>query len=490
MTQQSLFINGDWFKGSGPSFISINPATGEALWEGPSASKEDVSEAVVAARKAFEKWSLKDPGQRETYLRKFAEALKVKKENFATQISEETGKPFWEALTEVDAMIGKIEISIRSYSERCKEVAKEKGIAISKTRFKSHGVVAVFGPFNLPGHLPNGHIVPALLSGNTVVFKPSDQTPFMGMALMALWDSVGLPKGVLNLVQGAKQTGIHLSKHPGLSGLYFTGSSNAGKQLHKAFGGQPEKILALEMGGNNPLIVSEVSNAEAAIYSTLQSAFITSGQRCVCARRLIVLKGTKGEVFTDRLVKAAQKIKVGPHTSRPEPFMGPVISEAAGQSVLEWQTRLEKEGGQVLLKSEPLDQRLAMLSPGIMDVTHIKSRPDVEIFGPFLQVIRVPDFDEALLEANRTKYGLAAGLLSDSEAEYKTFFEQSRAGVVNWNQPITGASSEAPFGGVGQSGNHRPSAYFAADYCSYAVASLEASHLTLPEKLLPGIELK
>jgi succinylglutamic semialdehyde dehydrogenase len=257
--------------------------------------------------------------------------------------------------------------------------------------------------------------------------------------------------------------------------------------MRRALADHPEKILALEMGGNNPLIVHETSNVDAAVYHTIQSAYITAGQRCTAARRLIMPRGAAGDAFVDRLMEAVKKIRVGPFTAEPEPFMGPVVNDAAAAKLLAGQERLRSSGGRVLVEMRSSSPRPAMLSPGLIDVTSVKDRPDDEFFGPLLQLIRVEDFDAAITEANRTAYGLSAGLLSDSRALYDKFFRTIRAGVVNWNRPITGASGSLPFGGVGLSGNHRPSGYYAADYCSYPVASMETPKLDLPAKLPPGL---
>ncbi len=489
MSEESLYINGQWVVGHGLRFKSTNPATQEVLWEGKSASNKDVEHAVAVAKKAFLPWSMLSMEKRNGYLETFARLLSQKKDEFAIFISQETGKPYWESLTEVDAMVNKVNISFKAFQERCGAVEATMGSATRHTRFKPYGVVAVLGPFNLPGHLPNGHIIPALLAGNTVVFKPSELTPYVGQRKMEIWQEVGLPPGVLNLVQGGKDTGTSLINHSDIDGIFFTGSAETGKAIHKKFAGHPEKILALEMGGNNPFIVWEVNDFDAAAYLTVQSAFITAGQRCTCARRLIVESNKNGENFLTRLLVLTQKIRIGAFTERPEPFMGPVISKGAAKRLLAEQERLVKQGGKTLLDMTPVNGHPVFLTPGIIDVTAVKNRPDTEIFGPFLQVIKVKNFDEALEEANRTDYGLAAGLLSDNRQLYEKFFKLSRAGVVNWNRPLTGASSEAPFGGIGQSGNHQPSAYFATDYCFYPVASIEQEKVIMPDKLTPGISL-
>jgi succinylglutamic semialdehyde dehydrogenase len=350
-------------------------------------------------------------------------------------------------------------------------------------------VVAVFGPYNFPGHLPNGHIVPALLAGNTVIFKPSELTPRVAELTVQCWIEAGLPAGVLNLVQGARETGVALAGHPDIDGLFFTGSSRTGNLLHSQFAGHPEKILALEMGGNNPLVVDEVKDVDAAVYTIIQSAFISAGQRCTCARRLLVPLGAWGDALLERLVAVAASLRVGAFDEEPAPFMGSVISLAAAEHLREAQQQLIANGAVPLLElTQPLDGA-ALLTPGILDVSAVAERPDEEFFGPLLQVIRYDGFDAAIAEANATRYGLAAGLLSDSRERFERFWLESRAGIVNWNKQLTGAASSAPFGGVGASGNHRPSAYYAADYCAYPVASLESEVLSLPTTLTPGVSL-
>lgn len=489
MRPAPIFVNGRWIAGKGQTFASTNPATGQTNWEGNCATEEQVDQAVNAARAAFEPWADLELSDRIAYLHAFKRRLERATDEIAEMISRETGKMRWESLTEVAAMVGKVDISIDAYHDRCREVTGELAGAATAVRFRPHGAAAVFGPFNFPGHLPNGHIVPALLAGNTVVFKPSSQTPLIGEKMTELWEDAGLPPGVFNLVQGTRSTGRALIGHPALDGIFFTGSAAGGKAIHEAFAGDPGKILALEMGGNNPLIVWQVSDQEAAAYLTILSAYLTSGQRCSCARRLIIQDGKEGLDFLEKLAAMINRIRVGPYTDDPEPFMGPVISSTAAQSLLDAQREYAARGGEILLEMAQLRGIDALLSPGLMDVTKMTDRSDEELFGPFLQVIRVADFDSALKEANNTAYGLAAGLLSDNEDLYRFFLRRIRAGVVNWNRQTTGAGSRMPFGGIGSSGNHRPSAYFAADYCSYPVASIEMQYLTKVDSPLPGIEL-
>ncbi|KIQ02610.1 MULTISPECIES: succinylglutamate-semialdehyde dehydrogenase [Pseudomonas] len=480
------YIAGLWQIGQGNTLESLDPVSQQVLWVGREADAEQVEAAVQAARDAFPEWARVPSNERIALLERFAAVLKARQDELAQAIGEETGKPLWEAATEVASMIGKVAISVQSHAER---TGHKQGVQGSVLRHKPHGVIAVFGPYNFPGHLPNGHIVPALLAGNCVVFKPSEQTPKVAELTLECWIEAGLPAGVLNLLQGARETGAALAAHPGIDGLFFTGSSRTGNLLHAQFGGHPETILALEMGGNNPLIVEEVADIDAAVYCIIQSAFLSAGQRCTCARRLLVPEGAWGDALLARLVSVAASLKVGAFNAQPAPFMGAVISLDAAQHLLKVQMRLVDKGARPLLDmSQPLEGA-ALLTPGIIDVTAVQPRSDEEIFGPLLQVIRYADFDSAIEEANATRFGLAAGLLSDSRERYEQFWLRSRAGIVNWNKPLTGAASSAPFGGIGASGNHRPSAYYAADYCAYPVASLESERLVLPDSLAPGVSL-
>ncbi|WP_210398034.1 succinylglutamate-semialdehyde dehydrogenase [Motiliproteus sediminis] len=485
----SLFINGAWLEGQGTALQSLNPAINQPLWQGRAATATQVEEAVTAARQAFPVWSQHTLAERTEIIRAFGVQLEANAERIATLIAEETGKPLWESRTEVTAMRGKIDISLKAHDERTGTRESEVPGARAMLRHKPHGVVAVFGPYNFPGHLPNGHIVPALIAGNCVLLKPSELTPAVAELCVQLWQQAGLPKGVLNLLQGERETGMALAQHPGIDGLFFTGSSRTGALLHQQFAGQPEKILALEMGGNNPLVIGDISDIKAAVHETVQSAYITAGQRCTCARRLFVPEGTTGDRFITELCEAIGNIKVGRWDAEPQPFMGSLVSEAAADGLVDAQTRLIKLGGQPLLELKKLQTGTGFVSPGLIDVSAISHLPDDEYFGPLLQLIRYRDFDAAIASANATRFGLSAGLLSDSRDQFDYFYARIRAGIVNWNKQLTGASSAAPFGGIGASGNHRASAYYAADYCAYPVAGLEADRITLPETLAPGLSL-
>lgn len=487
MSNLSNFINGQWLAGSGQELVTIDPSTGKQTWSSRESTEADVESAVQAARAAFEAWAMAPLEERMNVCVRFRDLLKENAEALAKTISEEVGKPLWEARTEVTTMANKVDISIQAYGARTGEVAAKVADGNAVLRHRPHGVFGVFGPYNFPGHLPNGHIVPALIAGNTIVFKPSEYAPRTAVMTVQLWEQAGLPNGVVNLVNGGRDTGIALGRNAGLDGVLFTGSCQTGVALHKQFGGQPGKMLALEMGGNNPLVVWDVKDIDAAVHHAIMSAFISAGQRCTCARRLIVADTVEGDAFIERLVEVAATLTVGASNAEPQPFMGPVVSSAVAARLVQAQADMVAKGGKALLQMKQLDPNAGFVTAGIVDVTNAKGIPDEEWFGPLLQIVRVADFDSAIKVANATEFGLAAALLSNDEALWKQFSVQARAGIVNWNRPTTGAASSAPFGGVGKSGNHRPSAYYAADYCAYPVASIETSELEMPAKLSPGL---
>ena len=484
----SNFINGVWVNGQGESLLKQNPVSGDLLWQGRAADEEQVTQACRSARAAFAGWAKRSFGERQMIVERYATLLETHKERLTEIIARETSKPRWEAATEVTAMINKIAISVKAYHTRTGETYTPMPDGAATLRHRPHGVLAVFGPYNFPGHLPNGHIVPGLLAGNTIIFKPSELTPMIGEEVMKLWQQAGIPDGVLNLIQGGATTGRSLAQQTELDGLLFTGSASTGYQLHRQFAGQPEKILALEMGGNNPLIVDDPAYLDGAVHVAIQSAFITAGQRCTCARRLLVKEGAQGDAFIRRLVEVTARIQPGEWDANPQPFIGGLITPFAAQQVLvAWQTYLAL-GGKALLEPKQLKTGSSLLSPGIIELTDVVSVPDEEVFGPLLTVYRYSEFDEAIRLANNTRYGLACGLISPEREKFEQLLLEARAGIVNWNKPLTGAASTAPFGGVGASGNHRASAWYAADYCAWPMATLESPHFALPVVLGPGLD--
>ncbi|WP_269516171.1 succinylglutamate-semialdehyde dehydrogenase [Brevundimonas subvibrioides] len=486
MTDGKLYIDGRWTEGAGDGFASFDPATEGRVWRGNEASTAQVGTAVEAARAAFPDWADRPRADRIDAMKRYQAALKARAPAFAEAISRETGKALWETTAELGSMAGKVDLSIRAYDERTGERTAETAFGHATLRHRPHGVAAVLGPFNFPGHLPNGHIVPALLAGDTVVFKPSEETPHAGQLIAECLEEAHLPSGVFNLVQGGRDVGAALLDQP-IDALMFTGSGAAGAHFRRKFADDPHVILALELGGNNPLVVWDAADAEAVAGIVVQSAFVTTGQRCSCARRLIVPEGAAGDAIVEAVNSLVDRLIFAPWDSTPEPYGGPLISQrAAEQALAALQQRIDI-GARVIRASGPVDNLPgAFVQPAILDVTGIDV-PDEEMFAPFLSVTRVPTFEAAIAAANATRYGLSAGLVSDDPKNWDHFIRRIRAGVVNFNRPTTGAAGDMPFGGLGASGNHRPSAYYAADYCAYPVASFEAGAVKNTESEIKGL---
>lgn len=471
--ENSVYIDGEWRGGSGDVFQNHCPATGEITWEGAAASPSEVNAAVHAARKAFPGWARTSIDERKAVLEAYAEALAKRKDEIAQAISRDMGKALWESQGEAATMVAKVAVSIKAQQERAGSSSQDAAFGSAVLTHRPHGVMAVYGPFNFPGHLPNGHIVPALLAGNTCVFKPSELAPAVAEIMADAFASAGLPPGCLNIVQGGRETGGALL-NADINGLLFTGSASTGVFFHKHFAGRPEVILALEMGGNNPLIIWDPADIDAAADIAAQSAFLTTGQRCSCARRVILPTGVFGDAVVDAIVARAKSLNIGAWNEE-DIFMGPLVSEQAAANTVEFQTMLSKRGGKPLRRLKRMDRGGGFVTAGVIDVSGAQDIPDEELFGPLMQVIRVNTFDEALQRANATRYGLAGGLVSDDDTLWAKAQGEMRAGILNRNRPTAGASGAMPFGGPGLSGNYRPGAYYAADYCAWPQASQVSS---------------
>ena len=465
----SVYIDGKWAEGHGPRLVNTCPATGEAVWDGNASAANQVDAAVASAREAFHDWSRLPQGDRTTILERYAEEIGKRTEAIATTISRDMGKVLWETRAEAATMKAKVSVSIAAQNERAGSKFEQAAFGSSHLTHRAHGVLAVFGPFNFPGHLPNGHIVPALLAGNTCVFKPSELAPGVAALMAEAFQAAGLPDGCLNIVHGARDTGGALLNAE-INGLLFTGSANTGVFFHKHFAGRPDVILALEMGGNNPLIIWDPADVEAAADIAAQSSFLTTGQRCSCARRIILPEGKFGDSVVEAIVARAKGLSIGAWDEEGA-FMGPLVSEAAAQAATDFQMMLSKAGGKSLRRLKRMDRGGGFVTAGVIDVTEAHHVPDEELFGPLMQIVRVKTFDDALIRANATRYGLSGGLVSDDDALWVKAHREMRAGILNRNRPTAGASGSMPFGGPGLSGNFRPGAYYAADYCAWPQAS-------------------
>jgi succinylglutamic semialdehyde dehydrogenase len=481
-------IAGTWRDIPGNHIQSRNPARpAEIIWSG-SPVRSHVDDAVAAARAAFPAWSRLSFSERSAVLRKFQAICKSKVESLASTIRDEVGKVHWDALAEAQLLASKVDITLDAGEHAALRRVSGYEVTLSPSRagrcwFRPHGVMTVLGPFNFPMHLPNGHIVPALAMGNTIVFKPSDKAPACGQALAELYqqalDEAGAPKGVFNLVQGGGEIASALASHNDIDGVLFTGSWPVGRRIMEANLNHPGRILALEMGGNNAAVILPDADLKQAVIECVRSAFVTTGQRCTCTRRVIVHKDLASRVIP-ALCKAASSLIIAEPGATHPAFMGPIVSAAARDAVLNAQRDMNAAGAEVLVPATALDRPGHFLSPGIVRVprfttaTTLDGHPgaDVEIFGPLLRISITDSLDDAITQTNATAFGLAASIFTRDQKAIERFAIEARAGCVNVNTGTAGASSALPFGGLGLSGNHRPAGAFSLDYCAYPVAGM------------------
>ncbi len=474
LTQRpSDYVGGRFIGIPGDSVQSRNPAAPDSVvWSG-SPRLEHVNQAVEAARAALPAWSALPTDQRIEHLRCWQQAVTKHAERLAGLITDEMGKILSESRFEARALADKVDITLSEPSiSRVRQYQVQAAPSrLGLCRFKPHGVMTVIGPFNFPAHLPNGHFVPALLMGNTIVCKPSDKTPATGQLMAELMHEAGLPPGVFNVVQGGANIASSLVMHDDIDGILFTGSWPVGRRILEANLDRPGRIIALEMGGNNAAVVMPSANLRQAVLECLRAGFATSGQRCTCTRR-IILHRTVADRFIAAFCKAASTILVGPGRATEPVFMGPVVSEQAAMAVLQFQHDLARRGGQVLVESTRMSRPGWFVTPGVVRVERFTLDHDQEVFGPLVQIAVVNDLDEAIGQTNASRYGLAASIFTADDGEYERFFHAARAGCINRNTGTTGASSKLPFGGLGRSGNHRPAGAFSVDYCAYPVANM------------------
>lgn len=488
----AALIGGEWSARDGGSLVSRNPARpASVVWSG-SPRLSDVDDAVAAARAASARWDQMGFAARAKVLRRFQQIAKEREQQLAELICDETGKVMWDAKGEASLIAAKVDITLDAGADGALSRVTARELALSPTRrgrcdFRPHGVLCVLGPFNFPAHLPNGHIVPALAMGNTVVLKPSDKTPGVGQLLAEMLhdacEAEGAPRGVVNLIQGGADVASALVRHDDIDGVLFTGSWPVGRKIIEANIDRPGRMLALEMGGNNAAIVMADADLPHAVVECVRSAFVTTGQRCTCTRRLIVQREVATQVIS-AICKAASQLIVGDPRATHPVFMGPLISPNAAHAVHDEVARLAREGGEVLVPMSRVWElgEGGYLTPGVMRVERFRkddggAGADVEVFGPLLRIAVVDSLDDAIAQANATRFGLAASIFSRDTVAIERFLREAKAGCLNVNTGTAGASSKLPFGGLGLSGNHRPAGSFSVDYCAYPVgAMIETGH--------------
>lgn len=456
--------------------------------------RDHIDEACRAAKAAYLPWARKSLEERKNYLLKLKDVLDKHIDDMAELIARDTGKPLWETITEAKALSSKIEITLNYSLKLIEEEHIQNALPQVEgvIRHKPRGVMAVLGPFNFPAHLPNGHIIPALVAGNTVVFKPSEQTPAVGQFYAQMFDKAEFPKGVFNLVQGDGESGRKLALNEQVDGILFTGSYEVGLKIKQETMHHYWKILALEMGGKNATVVWDDADIDKAIYETLIGAFMSTGQRCACTSR-VILHDKIADQFTERFYQAAKKLTIG-HWKE-NPFMGPLINAGAVEKYIRFQEIANRENCESLMRGKALDLKHKgyYVTPSIHTVKKFDSNSvyqKSEIFGPNVAIYRSSDFSKALEIVNSTGYGLVMALFSKNKELYQQALLEARVGLLNWNRTTNGASSRLPFGGMGKSGNDRASAHYAIQYCTVPIASLEDSTGFDASKVLPGVEFE
>ena len=430
--------------------------------------------AVSAARRAQRAWRKCAPSERAERLRAYARAITAHKEEIAIAIARAIGKPMWEARTEVDTMIAKVDITLGAGIELVKSHTLADGSAI---RYRPIGVCAVIGPFNFPGHLANGHIVPALATGNTIVFKPSERAPEVGEWMARCFDEAGFPPGVVNVVQGDGRVASAIVGNADVDAVMFTGSTHVGRAIIEQSAPWPGRLLALELGGKNAAIVTDDADLDGAAREIAFAAYVTAGQRCTATSRVLVSRGV-ADALIDRLAFIARESHIGAPDD-PAAFLGPVISAASRERTLAVVARMGARYEAVVPATAPpsLALRGHYLAPSLFVLrdAHGATHDAIdceELFAPVLTVERVDSDDEAITRANDSPYGLACSVYTADSARFDRIADDLDVGICNWNRGTVGSSSKLPFGGVKGSGNHRPAGLFSSYYCVDAVAEI------------------
>ncbi len=444
-------------------------------------SEEAVQPAVASAVKAFPDWMQTPLAKRIGKLRIFQRVLAQRQVSFAQLLAREAGKPIGESRREVERLIGKVDemVTLGLKLIRPFSVTAVAGVQ-GECRFRPMGVLAVIGPFNFPAHTPGSHIIPALLTGNSVVFKPSEYTPFVGQALAEMLDTAGFPPGVFNLVQGGSLVGARLVEHPAVAGILFTGSTATGQAIRAATLKEPRKSLALELGGKNAALVLKDADLTLAAKEIAVAAFSMGGQRCNATSRVIVDRRVAKE-FLKRFLEAADRVKIG-YPLEEEVLMGPLVSHDAVAKFQKYMRMAEEEGFETLRVGKALGKwgkrRGYYVNPGVHLCERLAKNRSLhyrkeEIFGPDVAVYLAKDLEQMVSLNNEVPYGLITSVFTRNRQNFERLFVQIDTGMVNFNRSTIYSSGKLPFGGTKASGSFRPAGLFSPYYCTYPVSVLQ-----------------
>ena len=454
------YVNGRWApSGSQRMLERRNPARwSDVLGSAPLSTRSEVREAIDAAAQTLSAWRDTPAPARGKILLRFARLLEEHKDDSARLLTREEGKTLAESAGEIARTVNIVEYIAGEGRRLAGEtLPSELHRNFAYTIRQALGVVGLITPWNFPVAVPVWKIAPALVCGNTLIWKPSELTPFTSQRVVELFEAAGLPPGVLNLVHGAgEEVGDEIVQHPGVKAISFTGSCEVGSLIYGKAARQMKKVQC-EMGGKNPVLVLEDADLELAAASTVQGAFGSTGQRCTATSRVIVARPIADE-FVRKLTLRAGRMKVG-DGARPGVEVGPSVDEAQFKKVLEYIEIGEREaqlacGGRALTSQDGSEYGEGyFIAPTIFDHVSPEARiAQEEIFGPVLSVIRVKDFEEALSVANSTRFGLTASIFTSDASRVFEAAERLECGMVHVNSPTVGGEAQVPFGGVKATG--------------------------------------
>ncbi len=472
------FISNHWTVTKTPSgqWSCISPANLDWKFNDIQFHYPHVDAAVESGQQAFAKWKAIPLQGRLEIIKRFGEELEKRKDKIARHIAVETGKPFDEALGEAGLLKAKINVTI---DEGLKLISEQKldlgaGLGRGEIHWRPKGLLVVIGPFNFPVHLSNGHIIPALITGNTIILKPSEKTPYCAQIYMEAAEAAEFPPGVIQLVHGNADLATRLIRHPHIDGVLATCSYDVGAKIQKELAAEPEKIIALEMGGKNAALIWEFQDLQKCADDLIRSSFLTTGQRCTALSRCYV-KREFIDALTESFHKKAKDLVIGhPFQEDPKPFMGPIISARSREDFLRYSHIAESEGAEIVMRGKPLEGTPQKgrhplpegyyVTPSIHAIKKWDPKSNYqthEIFGPDIFFCPIDSIEEGIAAVNSTDYGLSFSFYGGNEATFEKVADSIEAGLCYWNRPTVGASAKLPFGGWKRSGNQRPAGIFA-----------------------------
>ncbi|WP_256300515.1 aldehyde dehydrogenase family protein [Haloarchaeobius salinus] len=474
MSQQDIdtyqhYIDGEWTDGHGDeTFESKNPATGGTLGEFHRGTPEDVQEALEAADEAAEMWQAMSHIDRAEYLWDIYHELRERTDELGAVVTKECGKEISEGKADVVEAAHMVEWAAGDARHPKGDVVpSEIPSKDAYMRRKPRGVVGCITPWNFPVAIPFWHMAVALVEGNTVVFKPAEQTPWCAQIIAEMFVDAGIPDGVFNMVQGFGDAGAEIVDSDITDTVLFTGSAEVGHEVASKVGGQPGKLAACEMGGKNGIVVTEEADLDVAVHSAVMSSFKTTGQRCVSSERLIVHEDVYDE-FKERYVEVAQNIAVGDPLDE-DTFMGPAIEEGHVEKIRRHNEMAREEGANVLVdRFELNDDEIPdghedghWVGPFVYEIEYDTDLRCIkeECFGPHVALLEYSgDIERAVEIHNDTPYGLAGAIISEDYRQINYYRDNAEIGLAYGNLPCIGAEVQLPFGGVKKSGNGYPSA--------------------------------